>query len=101
MTETVESTSPLVFTASFPPEERFVATAAEIAARLAASCGCDPAAAGDIRGAVVGAFRQALAETAAGPRGVDLTLRAANGVFDADVAFGGAELCHCSRTRSA
>ncbi len=35
MTETSDATGPLAFAASFPPEERFAATAAELAARLA------------------------------------------------------------------
>ena len=101
MTETADADGPLAFAASFPPEERFAATAAEIAARLAAACGCGPEAAEEIRGAVDRAFRDALSSAGAGEAGIDLTLRAADGVFDADVASGGAALCHCSRPRSA
>jgi len=100
MADTAETTAPLAFAASFPPEERFVATAAEIAGRLAASCGCAAEAAEDIRGAVRRAFLEAVASSAPGGAGIDLTLRADDGVFDADVASGGAALCHCSRPRT-
>ena len=100
MAETTETTAPLAFAASFPPEERFVATAAELAGRLAASCGCAAEAVEEIRTAVHGAFREALASS--GPCGpcIDLTLQAEDGVFNADVASGGAALCHCSRPRT-
>lgn len=101
MTDAAESNGPMAFAASFPLEERFAATAAEIAARLAAASGCAPEAAEEIRGAVYRAFRGALAAAGAGEAGIDLTLRTADGVFDADVASGGASLCHCSRPRSA
>jgi hypothetical protein len=101
MTETADTNGPLAFAASFPPEERFAATAAEIAARLAAASGCAPAAADEIRGAVDLAFRAALASPGAGGPGIDLTLRADDGAFSADVACGGDALCHCSRPRSA
>jgi hypothetical protein len=101
MTETADTTGPLAFAASFPPDERFAATAAEIAGRLAVSCGCAAEAAEEIRGAVHSAFRQALASSVPGGAGIDLTLRAEDGVFDADVTFGGADLCHCSRVLTA
>ena len=101
MTDTAGTDGPLAFDASFPPEEPFAATAAEIAARLAAACGCAPEAAEEIRGAVDRAFRGALAAAGAAEAAIDLTLRAADGAFDADVASGGASLCHCSRPRSA
>jgi hypothetical protein len=101
MIEPPESAGPLAFAANFPPEERFAATAAEIAARLASASGCAPEAAEEIRGAVDGAFRSALASAGAGRPGIDVSFRTTNGSFDADVAFAGAALCHCSRPRSA
>ena len=101
MFETSETLAPLAFAASFPPEARFVATAAEIAGRLAASCGCSAEAAEEIRGAVHGAFLEVLAASAPGGACIDLTLLANDGVFDADVASGGAALCHCSRPLTA
>ncbi|MFO7694639.1 MAG: hypothetical protein R6V57_16265 [Vicinamibacterales bacterium] len=99
MTETSEPTGPLAFAARFPPEERFAAIAAELAARLAAACGCAAGAAEEIRSAVRIGFEQALAG-AGGEAGIDLTLRAGNGVFDADLASGGSALCHCSKSRT-
>jgi hypothetical protein len=60
MSETAQSIGPVAFAARFPPEERFVATAAEIAARLAAACGCAPEAAEEVRGAVSRAFSEAV-----------------------------------------
>jgi len=99
MTETADSTGPMAFAANFPPEERFVATAAELAARLAVACGCGPEAADDLRGAVGRAFGEALASEADG--GVDVTLATDDGAFEADVACGGRAILHCSKTRSA
>jgi hypothetical protein len=99
MTETSDPTGRLDFAARFPPEERFAAIAAELAARLAAACGCAAGAAEDIRGAVRAAFQQAIA-SAGGEAGIDLTLRAGDGVFDADLASGGSALCHCSKSRT-
>ena len=101
MAETAETTGPLAFAASFPPDERFVAAAAEISARLAASYGCASEAAEEIRGAVQIAFRQALASPRPGGGDISLTLRGEDGVFDADVAAGGTALCHCSKPRTA
>lgn len=101
MTETSEATGPLAFAARFPPEARFVATAAELAARLAAASGCAAAAAEDIRGTVQTAFQEALASASAPDAGIDLTLRAGDGVFEAELASGGAALCHCSKPRTA
>jgi hypothetical protein len=98
MAEPDESTGPMAFTASFPAEERFAATAGEIAARLAAACGCAAEAADEIRNAVGAAFGEALAN--ASPSGIDVTLRTDNGSFEADVACGGRALLHCSKTRS-
>jgi hypothetical protein len=101
MTDPETATGPLAFAASFPPEERFAATAAEIAARLAAGAGCVSSATEEIRGAVVTAFRGALA--AAGRNGltIDLALRTTDGAFDADLTCGRAAVLHCSRPRSA
>ena len=101
MTETSDATGPLAFAARFPPEERFAATAAELAARLAAAAGCAAGAAEEIRDAVRAAFQEALASAVAHEAGLDLTLRAGEGVFDADLATGGAALCHCSKPRTA
>ena len=99
MAETDESTGPMAFTASFPPEERFAATAAEIAARLAASCGCAAEAADEVRTAVGAAFGEALTMAAAAAEGIDVTLRTADAAFEADVACGGRALLHCSKAR--
>jgi hypothetical protein len=98
MAEPDESTGPMAFTASFPPEERFAATAGEIAARLAAACGCAAEAADEIRNAVAAAFGEALAVAAAS--GIDVALRTDDGAFEADVACGGRALLHCSKARS-
>jgi hypothetical protein len=100
MSETVESIGPVAFAASFPAEARFVATAAELAARLAAACGCAPEAAEEVRGAVNRAFSEALTSTA-GRNGVDVTLRSDERAFEADVACGGRAILHCSTPRSA
>jgi hypothetical protein len=100
MAGTDESTGPVAFSARFPPEDRFAATAAEIAGRLAAACGCAADAADEIRTAVSRAFGEALALEAAGASGIDVTLRADDGGFEADVACGGRALLHCSRTRA-
>jgi hypothetical protein len=99
MPETAESTGPMAFAANFPPEERFAATAAEIAGRLAVACGCAADAAEEIRGAVSRAFGEAMA--AAGSSGIDVTQRTDDGAFEADVASGGRAVLHCSRQRSA
>jgi hypothetical protein len=99
MTETAESTGPVAFAARFPPEERFAATAAEIAGRLASACGCAADAADEIRGEVSRAFGEAVA--APGASDIDVTLRTDDGAFEADVACGGRAILHCSKTRSA
>lgn len=101
MTDAADTTGPMAFAASFPPDERFAATAAEIAARLASASGCASAAAEEIRGVVNAAFREALASAGAAGPGIDLTLKTSDGAFDADVACGGAAICHCSKPRSA
>ena len=101
MTDPETATGPLAFAASFPPEERFAATAAEIAARLAAGAGCVSSAAEDIRGAVVAAFREALAAAGSNGLSIDLTLRTTDAAFDADLACGRVAVLHCSRPRSA
>jgi hypothetical protein len=100
MAEPDESTGPMAFTASFPPEERFAATAGEIAARLAAACGCGAEAADEIRNAVGAAFGEALALAVAAASGIDVALRTEDGAFEADVACGGRALLHCSKARS-
>ena len=101
MTDPETATGPLAFAASFPPEERFAATAAEIAARLAAGAGCVSSVTEEIRGAVAVAFLGALA--AAGRNGlpIEMTLRTTDGAFDADLTCGHAAVLHCSRPRSA
>jgi hypothetical protein len=101
MAETDEPAGPWTFAASFPPEERFVATAAELAARLASACGCEQHAAEEVRGAVGLAFSQALDAAADGTGGIDLTLRTGAGGFEADVACGGQVLLHCAKPRPA
>jgi hypothetical protein len=101
MVEPSASAGPLALAASFPPEPRFAATAAEIAARLAMTSGCSLEAAEEIRGAVDRAFRSALASPGAGEPGIDVAFKTTDGFFDADVASGGAAFCHCSRPRSA
>jgi len=101
MAETAESTGPVAFAARFPPEARFAATAAELAARLAESCGCAPQAAQEIRGAVNRAFGDALASAAAVGSDIDLSLRTDDGAFEADLACGGRAILHCSKNRSA
>jgi hypothetical protein len=101
MTETADATGPVAFVASFPPDARFAATAAELAGRLASACGCAPDAAEEVRSEVRTAFGQALALEPGGASGVDLTLRTDNGAFEADVACEGRTILHCSRTRSA
>jgi hypothetical protein len=101
MAETDTAAGPLAFAATFPPEERFAATAAELAARLAVSAGCSPAAAEELRAAVDGAFRRVLASSRDARAAIDLTLKTADGVFDADLAAGGVGVFHCSRPRVA
>ena len=99
MAETDEIAGPMAFEARFPPEDRFAATAGEIAARLAVTCGCAPGAAEEVRGEVSRAFAAALASS--GGEGLQLTLRAEDGAFAADLACGGRALLHCSKTRLA
>ena len=101
MTDIAPSTGPLAFAASFPPEERFASTAGELAGRLAASAGCAEQAAGEIRGAVDAAFRQALADGGADGPDIELTLRTSDGTFDAALASGAVRVLHCSRACSA
>jgi hypothetical protein len=100
MAEPDDSAGPAAFAASFPPEQRFVATAAELAARLASTCGCSAEAAEEVRGAVSRAFSQALASAVAGGPGIDVTLRTGAGGFEADVTCGGQILLHCAKARS-
>lgn len=100
MSETDESTGPMAFLASFPPDERFAATVGEIACRLAAACGCPAEAADEVRNAVSAAFGEAVPLAAASASDVDLALRTADGAFEAEVACGGRALLRCSKTRS-
>jgi hypothetical protein len=101
MAETDATSGPMAFAASFPPEARFTATAAEIAARLAQAWGCGPDAAEDVRGAVSRAFGDAVAPAAAVGALIDVIFRADGGAFEADLASGGRALLHCSKARSA
>ena len=99
MTESDEFSGPVVFEARFPPEARFAATAAGLAARLAAACGCAPRASEDVRDEVSRAFGEA--QASAGGAGIDLTLRADRGAFEAELACGGRAFLHCSKTAPA
>jgi hypothetical protein len=101
MTDTDELPGPVAFAARFPPEERFGATAGKLAARLAEACGCTPEAAEEVRGDVRRAFGDAVASAGDGGDGVEITLRAADGTFEADVTCGGRALLHCTKTRPA
>ena len=100
MAETDGAPGPLAFAASFPPEERFASTAAELAARLAGSAGCVSEAAGEIRAAVAAAFRQAIANARPDGPAVELALRASDSSFSADVTCDGSSVLHWTRTRS-
>lgn len=101
MTEPDATTGPMAFTAAFPPEERFAATAGEIAGRLAAACGCTSAAADEVRDAVSKAFGVAVGGAASSGTAIDVTVRAEDAAFEADLACGGRALLHCSKTRPA
>ena len=101
MTEPDVSTGPVAFAASFPLEERFAATAGEIAGRLAAACGCTAAAADEVKASVSRTFGEALAAAAPSGAAIDVTLRAEASVFEADLACGGRRLLHCTKPRSA
>ena len=101
MDDTDGTPGPVAFAASFPPEERFAATAAELAARLAAACGCAPEASEEVRGAVGRAFTEVLPSAAAGRHGIEVTLRSDERAFEADVACGGQAVLHCTKTRAA
>ena len=100
MADTDEPAGPAAFAASFPPEERFVATAAELATRLASNCGCSSEAIDDVRRAVSLAFSQALASAGGGRPGIDVTLRTDAGRFEADVACGGQVFLHVAKPYS-
>jgi hypothetical protein len=101
MVETDRPTGPLAFTASFPPEERFASTAAELAARLAGSAGCPEPAAREVRAEVEAAFRAALSRGRANGASIDLCLRTSDSVFDADLTCGRVALLHCTRAFTA
>jgi hypothetical protein len=100
MIESADATGPVAFVASFPPDARFAATAAELAGRLASACGCEPGAADEVRGAVSAAFGQALALDPGGASVIDVALRTDDGAFEAEVACGGRTVLHCSKARS-
>jgi len=101
MADTDRTAGPLAFSASFPAEERFAPTAAALAARLAGSLGCAEPEATAIRADVEAAFRAALSGGAADGATIDLTLRASESSFDADVTCGRVALLHCTRPLSA
>jgi hypothetical protein len=100
MVDTDSTPGPLAFAASFPPEERFAVTAAELAAKLAGSAGCVAQAAGEIRAAVESAFRRALSNVRPQGGTIDLDLRASDASFSADVTYDGASVLHWTRTRT-
>jgi hypothetical protein len=100
MAEPDATTGPLAFAASFPPEERFAATAGELAARLAAACGCTSAAADDVRHEISRTFGEAIAGAASSGAAIDVTVRADGAAFEADLTCGGQALLHCSKPRS-
>ena len=101
MTDLEKPSGPLAFAARFPPDERYVPTAADLAARLAAAAGCGEAAAEDVRLAVDGAFRVALAGDRAEALSIEVSFRTSGASFDADLTCGGERLLHCTRPRSA
>jgi hypothetical protein len=101
MVETDRPVGPLAFSASFPAEERFASTAASLAARLAGSSGCADAEATAIRADVEAAFRAGLARGTAEDSTIELSLRASESSFDADVTCGRVALLHCTRPLSA
>jgi hypothetical protein len=101
MTSAETPGGPLAFAASFPPDERYVPTAADLAARLAAGAGCGEAAAEEIRLAVAGAFRLALAVGRPDGLAIEVSFRTSGASFDADLTRGTETLLHCSRSLSA
>jgi hypothetical protein len=101
MAELDDTIGPMAFAASFPPEERFAATAGEIAARLAAACGCASDAVDAVREAVCRTFGEAVAGAESGGHVIDVTVRSDGATFEADLACGGQALLHCAKPRSA
>jgi anti-sigma regulatory factor (Ser/Thr protein kinase) len=101
MTDMENPGGPLAFAASFPPDERYAPTAADLAARLAAAAGCGEAAAEDFRLVVDEAFRAVLAGDRPVQLSIDVSFRASAASFDADLSCGSERLLHCSRPRSA
>lgn len=101
MAELEDSTGPMAFAATFPPELRFAATAGEIAARLASACGCAADAVDAVRDAVSRAFGEAVAGAVPGDDAIDVTVHADGPAFEADVTCGDRALLHCSKPRSA
>jgi hypothetical protein len=91
---------PLAFAASFPPDERYVPTAADLAARLASAAGCGEASAEEVRLEVGGAFRVALAGERPAGLSIDVSFRTFAASFEAELACGGERLLHCRRARS-
>ena len=101
MAELEDTTGPMAFAATFPPEPRFAATAGELAARLASACGCADDAVSAVRDAVSRAFGEAVAGAAAGGDAIDVTVRSDGAAFEADLACAGKALLHCSAPRPA
>jgi len=101
MVEPDDSHGPLAFSARFPREEPFAATAAELASRLAGTAGCVSGAAGEVRAAVEEAFRRALAMARPEDETVDLALRASDDEFSAVVTCGSSCVLHWTRSRVA
>jgi len=100
MTDTEKTSGPLAFDASFPPDERFVSTAADLAAKLATAAGCSEGVAEDVRLAVDAAFRLALSGDRPDGLDIELSLRTSGASLDADVTCGGETLLRCSHPRS-
>ena len=101
MSDMDNSSGPLAIAASFPPDEQYVPAAAELAAKLAAAAGCGEASAQEVRVAVEGAFRLALAgERPAGPA-IEVSFHTSGASFDAELTCGSERLLHCRQARSA
>ena len=101
MAELDDTIGPIAFAASFPPEQRFAATAGEISARLASACGCAAAAVDAVRDAVSRGFGEAVGGAASGGHAIEVTIRSDGAAFEADLACAGQALLHCSKSRSA
>jgi hypothetical protein len=101
MTDTDTPGGPLALAASFPPDERYVPTAADLAAKLAAAAGCGEASAEEVRLEVDGAFRLALAGERPAGLSIDVSFRTSAASFEAELTCGSERLLHCRRARSA